>query len=138
VGINNAGSAIASCLAGFLGKLNPLPVYVAITKGAHQNLDHFRQSLPNENKPTILVVDVQVRTGAAIKKVVDILTEKYGPETRILKAVLAVALVHSPIKSINEIKKGIVGAFEQDNEYLPNYVAFIHKNSSIRLPENIQ
>jgi len=138
IGINNAGGAIASCLAGFLGRLDPLPVHVAITKGAHQNLNHFRQSLPDEKKPTILVVDIQVRTGAAIKKVVDILIEEYGPETRIVKAALTAAPIHSCIKNIQEIQKGIAGSFEQESKYLPDYIAFIHENKSIRLPENIQ
>lgn len=138
IGINNAGGAVASFLAGFLGTLDPLPVYVAITKGAHQNLDHFRQSLPDETDPTILVVDMQVRTGAAIKKVVDILREKYGTKTRILKATLTAAPIHSCINNIQEIEKGMAGGFEQDPKYLPNYVAFIHENKSVRLPENIQ
>jgi uracil phosphoribosyltransferase len=138
VGINNAGGAIASCLAGFIGNLNPLPVYVAITKGTYENLDHFMQLLPDKTKPIILVVDMQLRTGASMKKIVDILKEKYGIQTRILKAVLAVTSVHSSIRNIEEIKKEIVGAFEQDPKYLPDYVAFIHENESIRLPENIQ
>jgi len=138
VGINNAGGAIASFLAGFLGNLDPLPVYVAIAKGDHGNFGDFRQSLPDKAKPTILIVDMQLRTGTSMRKVVDILTEKYGPETRILKAVLAVTSVHRSIKHIEEIKKGIAGEFEQANKYLPDYVAFVHENSSIRLPENIQ
>jgi len=138
VGINNAGGAIASLLAGFIGNLDPLPVYVAIAKGARENLGHFEQSLPDETNPIIVVIDMQLRTGASMKKVVDILKQKYGPRTRILKAVLAVTLVHGYIKNIEEIKKGIAGAFEQKAEYLPDYVAFIHENESIRLPENIQ
>jgi hypoxanthine-guanine phosphoribosyltransferase len=138
IGINNAGGAYASFLAGSIGGLDPLPVFIAIAKGAHRNLDRFRQSLPEETDPIILVVDMQLRTGASMKKVVDILREKYGPKTRILKAVLAVVSIKGSIKNIEEIKKGISGAFEQESEYLPDYVAFIHDNSSIRLPENIQ
>jgi hypoxanthine phosphoribosyltransferase len=136
VGINNAGGAIASLLAGFIGKLDPLPVYVAIAKGNRQNLDHFKQSLPDEKEPTILVVDVQVQTGVALKKIVDLLEEKYEQKTRILKAVLTVAPVRGSIQNIQEIK--IAGTFKQDPKYLPDYVAFIHASRSVRLPEKIQ
>lgn len=136
VGINNAGGAIASLIAGFIGKLDPLPVYVAIAKGAHQNLDHFKQSLPDETKPTILVVDVQVQTGVTLKKIIDIIEEKYEQKARILKAVLTVAPVRGSIKNIQEIT--IAGTFKQDPKYLPDYVAFIHTSKSVRLPEKIQ
>lgn len=136
VGINNAGGAIASLLAGFIGKLDPIPVYVAITKGDHQNSDHFKQSLPDEEEPSILVVDVQVQTGVTLKKIVDILEEKYEHKTRILKVVLTVAPLRCSIKNIEEIR--IAGAFKQDSKYLPDYVAFIHASKSVRLPEKIQ
>lgn len=139
VGINNAGAAIASFLAGVQGRHNPLPVYVAIAKGTHRNLGSLSEQLPSVTDPTILVADMQFRTGRSVKEVVDLLTRKYGDKARILIAVLVVVEDGRPINKMRGLLKseGLKACFQQKPDYLPDYVAFI-SGASVRFPRLCQ
>lgn len=139
VGINNAGGAVASLLAGFLGRQNPLPVYVAITKGTNNDLGGVERQLPDMQDPAILVADMQLRSGRSLKAVVDLLRARYGNEVRILSAAFVVLKKGAPISNIWELHEGkkLGGCFQQEDRYLPEYAAFVSE-ASVRFPKYIQ
>ena len=135
IGVNNAGSAVASLLAGFLGRQNPLPVYVVITKGRDRNMDGLAHCLPEKEHATILVVDMMTRSGRNVKAIVELLKKKYGNDARILVATVTIMKRGCQLHDIWEIRKGrkLGGYCEQEDSYLPDYVAFLSQ-SPVRFP----
>jgi hypothetical protein len=131
VGINHTGQALASLLAGALTD-STTPVGVISTKGppGHPVKYAFLPETPNEPE-MILVTDGEVKRGKSSKHVIMFLQEKY-PNARIKFAALVASKIDGPLENLGDLATGHRGVFEEDKEYLPDFLAFVSSNK-IRL-----
>lgn len=136
VGINLPGVAMAALVAENLAPGHTVPMgvlFLLTSTDGHHKIDVERSSLPaaTNNPRQILVFDKEIKSGDAVKNAVIFLREKYGATATIRIAVLVGAEVDTKrIRSMRDLLKdrGEQGGVNSE-EYLPDFLAFISKNS---------
>lgn len=124
IGINNPGLIIASIIS---EKLRHGDRYVGLvrTVGADHLVTEIVTPELKEQKYRpyiILVADIEVKRGKAIKNVLDAIRDKYGNNSQIYIAVLVASQVRKEIQQTTELITQ--GVFREEQRYLPNFLAF--------------
>lgn len=127
VGINGAGVAIASFLSGILGN-GRVPIEFVRTSGEDHLICTDTLKPVTREVTDILVTDIELKRGKAIKNVIEFLRDKYGTNMNIKVAVLVASRVRGQIDNIEDLVTESQGVFVEDPKYLPDFLAFTSVN----------
>ncbi|MHC4618494.1 MAG: hypothetical protein ACYTEQ_12165 [Planctomycetota bacterium] len=134
VGINITGGIMATFFSRSFGP--DVSVGFVRTEGPFHEVTECL--LPSVRKAMIiLVTDLEMKGGQSMKNVVRLLKEKYGTGIHVYIAVLVASQVRESIGHMEELAQGHKGAFGQDRQYLPDFLAFTSSNK-VRLYGNIR
>ncbi|MCK4626920.1 MAG: hypothetical protein KAV00_16530 [Phycisphaerae bacterium] len=129
VGINSTGTAMAALIAGSLEGSGA--IHTGYVRSIGEGHPIVEASLPPKRAvKNILVTDMEVKSGSALKNTLDFLHEKYdrpGSRANIKVAVLVAGRVRGEISHIDDLLEERKGSFKFDQQFLPDFLAFVIK-----------
>ena len=133
VGINSTAGIMATFFSKNLGRNMPVGF---VQVGGHKH-EVSGCLLPRIRRPkTIIVTDIEIKRGRSMKNVFRLLRQEYGIGIDIYIAVLVASEVSGPIEHISDLLREHMGVFKEDQQYLPDFLAFTSGNK-VRLYGNV-